>query len=770
MNPRLRLGAAATLALALITSTLAGATSAQAMQVADPPSPDERRNALTTATSLMLAEPAALKAAAEDEFTLSSAVTGVRGLQFLTYSRTHQGLPVYGGDVVVGTDESGAVVNTVTTGQRATIDVSVKARVTAAAAAVAARKHLGTEAASVATPKLVVHAATATPKLTWEVVVTAADRPSILHVFVDARTGKVVDSWDEVRAGTGNGHHVGTVSIDTTPSYTMRDPNRPGVQCGGQNGQPFTKTTDTWGNGSGTNMETACVDALYGAQKQWDMMREWLGRNGVNGQGGGYPARVGLSAVNAYWYGSYANFGRNQAGSSQLTSIDVVAHEFGHGVFQFSGGGGAGSGNEAGGLNESTGDIFGALTEAYANNASDPADYLVGEKVNLAGNGPIRNMYNPQALNHPNCYSAQIPNTEVHAAAGPQNHWFYLVAEGTNPAGKPASTRCDGGGAITGIGIRKAGEIFMTGLNAKTQPWTHAKARVATLNAARTLYTGCAEYNVVKAAWDGINVRPQAGEQPCNQGNEFSMTLNPASGSTQPGGTATTTVSTTVTSGSAQAITLRASGLPSGVNASFSPPTIQAGQSSTLTLTTSANSPQGAHAITVTADGADVDRTATYNLQLGEVADDFSVTVTPSSASVQPGSSATTTLATQITSGDAQSVALTASGAPAGVTVTFSPQTINSGQSSTVTVATTASVTPGTYPITLNADGASVDRTATFTLTVGSDQGGDAWAPWTPYATGDVVTHQGSSYRCLQAHTSLPGWEPNLVPALWQRI
>ncbi|KAB8197178.1 Leupeptin-inactivating enzyme 2 [Nonomuraea phyllanthi] len=769
MNPRLRLGAAATLALALITGSLVGATSAQATQVSDPPAPDERRDALTTASSVLLAEPAAIKAAAGDEFTLSSAVTGVRGLQFLTYARTHRGLPVYGGDVVVGTDESGAVVTTVTTGQRAVIDVDVKARVSAAAAAVTARKRAGTAVASVATPKLVVHATTETPRPAWEVVVSAAERPSILHVYVDARTGKVIDQWDEVRDGTGTGDHVGTVSIDTTPAYSMRDPNRPGVQCGGQNGQPYTKSVDTWGNGSGTDLETACVDALYAAQREWDMLRDWLGRDGVNGQGGGYPARVGLPAVNAYWYGSYATFGRNQSGSAQLTSIDVVAHEFGHGVFQFSGGGGAGGGNETGGLNESTGDIFGALTEAYADNPNDTPDYVVGEEVDLAGSGPIRNMYNPQALGHPNCYSASIPNTEVHAAAGPQNHWFYLVAEGTNPAGKPASARCDGGGAIAGLGVRKAGEIFMTALNTKTQPWTHAKARVATLNAARTLYSGCAEYNVVRAAWDGVNVRPQPGEQPCDEGDEFSMALDPASGGTQPGGTATTTVRTTVTGGSAQPITLRASGLPSGVTASFSPATIQAGQSSTLTLATSAASPQGAHAITVTADGSDVDRTATYTLRIGEVADDFSVTVSPSSASVQPGGSATATLATQVTSGDAQSVALSASGAPAGVTVTFNPGTITAGQSSSVTIATTSGVAPGTYQISLNADGTGVDRSTAFSLTVGGDQGG-TWAPWTPYAVGDVVTYQGAGYRCIQAHTSLPGWEPAIVPALWQRI
>jgi len=35
---------------------------------------------------------------------------------------------------------------------------------------------------------------------------------------------------------------------------------------------------------------------------------------------------------------------------------------------------------------------------------------------------------------------------------------------------------------------------------------------------------------------------------------------------------------------------------------------------------------------------------------------------------------------------------------------------------------------------------------------------------------GDVVTYQGVRYRCWQSHTSLPGWEPPNVPALWIRL
>src|SRR5207247_5855058 len=45
-----------------------------------------------------------------------------------------------------------------------------------------------------------------------------------------------------------------------------------------------------------------------------------------------------------------------------------------------------------------------------------------------------------------------------------------------------------------------------------------------------------------------------------------------------------------------------------------------------------------------------------------------------------------------------------------------------------------------------------------------------AWAPNTAYAVNDTVTYGGSTYKCLQAHTSQVGWEPPNVPALWQKV
>src|SRR6185503_21243101 len=134
-----------------------------------------------------------------------------------------------------------------------------------------------------------------TPRLTWETVVTShtGALPSKLHVFTDARTGALAYSYDEVREGTGTGKWNGPnpLAIDTTHSgttFTMTDPIRSGISC-----RDFTSravlsgTDDVWGNGVGNNRETGCVDALWDVQHEWSMLSAWLGRNGINGSGGG---------------------------------------------------------------------------------------------------------------------------------------------------------------------------------------------------------------------------------------------------------------------------------------------------------------------------------------------------------------------------------------------------------------------------------------------------------------------------------------------------
>jgi hypothetical protein len=100
------------------------------------------------------------------------------------------------------------------------------------------------------------------------------------------------------------------------------------------------------------------------------------------------------------------------------------------------------------------------------------------------------------------------------------------------------------------------------------------------------------------------------------------------------------------------------------------------------------------------------------------VASDFSLSATPSSLSVAQGASGTSTVSTAVTSGSAQSVSLSASGQPAGTTVSFSPASVTAGGSSTMTVSVGAGMAPGSYTITVTGTGTSATHTTTVTLTV----------------------------------------------------
>ncbi|MET8755328.1 carbohydrate binding domain-containing protein [Streptomyces sp. NPDC004667] len=135
----------------------------------------------------------------------------------------------------------------------------------------------------------------------------------------------------------------------------------------------------------------------------------------------------------------------------------------------------------------------------------------------------------------------------------------------------------------------------------------------------------------------------------------------------------------------------------------------------------------------------------------GPVADDFSLSVTPGSASVAPGGTATASVATRVTAGTAQPVALTVAGAPPGVTASVAPGSVTAGGSAVLTVAASASAPPGTYALTVTGAGTAFTRTAPFALTVSGPGGGSgalvnggfesgSLAPWTCESGGAVVS------------------------------
>jgi streptogrisin C len=163
-------------------------------------------------------------------------------------------------------------------------------------------------------------------------------------------------------------------------------------------------------------------------------------------------------------------------------------------------------------------------------------------------------------------------------------------------------------------------------------------------------------------------------------------------------------------------------------------------------------------------------RTGATLTTTGDTQPGFTMSVSPNSANLQPGQSATATVATRTTSGGAQSVNLSVSGAPSGVQVSVSPTQVTTGGSATLTLNVTAAAPEGTHTVTVTAQG-TVTRTATFTLVIGDDDGGGetTWRSGVAYAVGDQIVYNGVRYRCVIAHTSQSTWTPDVTPALWAR-
>ncbi|TDU88287.1 Zn-dependent metalloprotease [Kribbella voronezhensis] len=554
---------------------LGAASSTAAPSAAPPPRPTQAQSkafAAQAASSLVSQLPAGLHAGKSDKFVAKPVISEQTGLQYVPYERTFKGLPVVGGDFVVVTDEHGAVKSTSVAQSVAIPDLSTTAGITAAAAKATATKQLK-KVTSSTQPTLAVYALGSKPTLAWQSRVTGfkGKEPSSLSVYVDAKTGKVLSTKEHVMAGNGTAAISGPnpVHLDTTLSgstYSMKDPNSANTSCqDAATNTTFSGPDDNWGNGTGTNKETGCVDALFSYQTERHMLADWLGRNGADGNGGAWPIRVGLNDQNAYYDGTQVQVGKNTAGA-WIGSMDVLGHEMGHGIDDHTPGGISGSGTQ-----EFVADTFGAATEFYSNQSAsyDPPDFLVGEEVNLVGSGPIRNMYNPSAVGDPNCYSSSIPGSEVHAAAGPGDHWFVLVSQGSG--GSPNVPTCNSS-TVTGLGIQKAIRIMYNAMLMKTSSSSYLKYRTWTLTAAKNLYSpSCTEFNTVKAAWDAVSVPAQAGDPTCSTSGGVTVT-NP--------GNKTGTVGTPIASftlsasGGTAPYTWSATGLPGGLTIGSSTGTI----------------------------------------------------------------------------------------------------------------------------------------------------------------------------------------------------
>jgi subtilase family serine protease len=200
----------------------------------------------------------------------------------------------------------------------------------------------------------------------------------------------------------------------------------------------------------------------------------------------------------------------------------------------------------------------------------------------------------------------------------------------------------------------------------------------------------------------------------------FNLSASPASLSVVQGHAGTSTITSTVTGGFTGAITLTATGQPSGVTVGFSPTSITGAGSSTMTMTVGSSTAVGTYTITVKGTSGSTVATTTVSLTVTGTNPNFTISASPTSLSVARGSSGQSTITTAISGGFNSAIVLSASGQGSRVTVRFNPSSIAAPGSGTSTMTVTVSrrATTGTRTITIKGTGGGVTQTTTVTLTI----------------------------------------------------
>ena len=192
--------------------------------------------------------------------------------------------------------------------------------------------------------------------------------------------------------------------------------------------------------------------------------------------------------------------------------LDIVAHEYAHGVTQYS------SNliyrNESGALSEAFSDIMATGAEFFqqpAGSGNLKADYLEGEDVwrayrpgSLSG---IRSLSDPSAYGDPDHYSRRYIGTSdnggVHTNSTIASHAFYLAIEG--------GTNRTSGLSVQGVGPADRDEIEKVFYRAFVyylpSDATFSLARAATIRSAQELYgSGSAVERAIVQAWTAVGV------------------------------------------------------------------------------------------------------------------------------------------------------------------------------------------------------------------------------------------------------------------------
>ncbi|MGW6194600.1 S8 family serine peptidase [Kribbella sp. NPDC055110] len=198
---------------------------------------------------------------------------------------------------------------------------------------------------------------------------------------------------------------------------------------------------------------------------------------------------------------------------------------------------------------------------------------------------------------------------------------------------------------------------------------------------------------------------------------DYSLTSTPASRTVTAGASTSYTVAVKPTSGFTGDVTLTASGLPGTVGTvAISPAVLHGTGNAQVAVTTYSSAPAGTYTITVSSSSGSLSHQVALTLVVNRP--DFGVTVSPSSASVLRGQTATYTATVSPSGGFTGSVTLTVSGLPPNAFATWTGNPVATSGNAVLKVRTTSSTTRGTFTLKLTATSGPLTHQTTATLTV----------------------------------------------------
>ena len=364
--------------------------------------------------------------------------------------------------------------------------------------------------------KLVVFAPAAKLAYQYKVRAMAAKEPAIWVTTVDAKTGDILERYNNLQTvqGQGTGVLADTKQFEVTANganFLMTDATG-GVQiktytAAQAQTTPGTQVTST----SATSWDTgvpgagAAVDAHFNATAVFKYYKEKHGRNAIDGAGGALisTAHFGQAYDNAAWDSTGMLYGDGGTIFRALSvGLDVVGHEFTHGVTEKTSN--LVYTNQSGALNEAVSDIFGAFIE-HSVKPDAVKNWAIGEQTLKAG-GSLRDMKSPGSVADPQpghmskFVNTQQDNGGVHINSGIINNAAYLMTVGgVNPTSKVE--------VKFGIGWEKSEKLWYRANTKYFMSTTNfGQAAQGVLSAAKDIGLTANETNIVDCAFKATGI------------------------------------------------------------------------------------------------------------------------------------------------------------------------------------------------------------------------------------------------------------------------